>query len=387
MTPGHCNVCAAALGEPVYRSVDNASITTMNKIIPGRTEVYFCGTCSHLQTTELPDLDAYYATDYEINLASEDDDQLYQVIDGRPVYRAEHQAGVLLQKLRFSAGQRVLDYGCAKAATLRKLAIAGTGIVPYAYDVTDKYVTLWEHFIAAGHWATHEMPAAWDGTIDVVLSFYALEHVRDPQGFLRTVRRLLKPGGTFYFIVPNTYANVADFVVADHINHFSEPSLRTMLGLAGFEAAEVDAQSHAAAFVVTARKLAGPAAVSTPVAVDTLREQVVGMAVFWGDAAARVRAFETALSPAGRCAIYGAGFYGNFIASALKAPGRIECFIDQNAHLQGREIEGKPIVAPAALNPTIETIFVGLNPQHARAVIDAIAVWRDRRLNFFFLTA
>jgi SAM-dependent methyltransferase len=386
MTPGHCNVCAAPLGEPVYRSVDNASITTMNKVIPGRTEVYFCGECGHLQTTELPDLDAYYATEYEINLASEDDDQLYKVIDGRPVYRAEHQANVLRQKLHFADGQRVLDYGCAKAPTLRKVAATHTGIVPYAFDVTDKYVALWDRFIAAAHRATHEVPAAWDGTIDVVLSFYALEHVRDPQGFLRTVRRLLKPGGTFYFIVPNTYANVADFVVADHINHFSEPSLRTMLDLAGFETVEVDAQSHDAAFVVVARKLAQTAAVArTRASVDVLRSQVTAMAKFWGDAGARVRAFERTLPSSARCAIYGAGFYGNFIASLIKAPTRIECFIDQNTHLQGREIHGKPIVAPAALNPAIDTVFVGLNPQHARGTIEAIVAWRDAPLRYFYL--
>jgi SAM-dependent methyltransferase len=385
MGPQQCNICGAPLGQPVYRSANNASMTTMNKIIPGRTEVFFCGACGHLQTTELPDLDAYYATEYEINFASEDDDQLYKVIDGRPVYRAEHQANVLLQKLHFGAGHRVLDYGCAKAATLRKVATAHTDIVPYAFDVTDKYVPAWERFIAAGHWATHRVPAVWDANIDIVLSFYALEHVRDPRDFLRTVRRLLKPRGTFYFVVPDTYANVADFVVADHINHFSEPSLRTMLELAGFEAIEVDAKSHAAAFVVTARKLAEPATASKPAVVDTLREQVAGMAAFWRDAAARVRAFETALAPAGRCAIYGAGFYGNFIASALKAPGRIECFIDQNSHLQGREILGKPIVAPATLDPAIDTVYVGLNPGDARAIVSDISAWRQSHLNYFFL--
>ena len=150
MAPGQCNICAAPLGQPVYRSANNASITTMNKVIPGRTEVFFCGACGHLQTTELPNLDAYYATEYEINFASEDDDQLYKVIDGRPVYRAEHQANVLLRKLHFGAGHRVLDYGCAKAATLRKVATAHTDIVPYAFDVTDKYVPAWQRFIAAG---------------------------------------------------------------------------------------------------------------------------------------------------------------------------------------------------------------------------------------------
>jgi hypothetical protein len=85
------------------------------------------------------------------------------------------------------------------------------------------------------------------------------------------------------------------------------------------------------------------------------------------------------------CAIYGAGFYGNFIASLIKAPTRIECFIDQNTHLQGREIHGKPIVAPAKLNPAIDTVFVGLNPQHARGTIDAIVAWRDAPLRYFYL--
>jgi len=386
MTPRPCNVCSAPLGEPVYRSVDKVSITTMNKVIPGRTEVYFCGTCGHLQTNALPDLDSYYANEYEINLASEDDDQLYKVIDGRPIYRAEHQANVLQKKLRFADGQRVLDYGCAKAPTLRKVAAAHAGIVPYAFDVTDKYVPAWERFIGPGHWATHEVPAAWEATIDVVLSFYALEHVREPREFLRTVHRLLKPGGTFYFIVPDTYANVADFVVADHVNHFSASSLRTMLALAGFETIEVDAQVHDAAFVVVARKRSGPAGTKNerePVA--ALRSQVDAMARFWSDVGQRVRVFETALPVAARRAIYGAGFYGNFIASSLKEPAEIECFIDQNAHLQGRRIQGKPIVAPASLDPAIDNVFVGLNPQHAHAVIGAIDAWRGKRINFFFL--
>ncbi|MEO7727180.1 MAG: hypothetical protein ABIS45_07995, partial [Burkholderiales bacterium] len=47
----------------------------------------------------------------------------------------------------------------------------------------------------------------------------------------------------------------------DHINHFSEPALRTMLARAGFAALDVDAESHDAAFIVVARKLDQSAAV------------------------------------------------------------------------------------------------------------------------------
>ena len=386
MTPKQCNVCAAPLGPALYRSAENASITTMNRVIAGRTEIFFCGACGHLQTSELPNLAQYYALEYEVNLQSDDDDQLYKVVDGRPVYRAEHQANVLLDKVGFADGARVLDYGCAKAATLRKVLARRPGIRPFAFDVTDKYVPFWEKFIEPGNWATHRANPAWNGTIDVVLSFYALEHVGDLRAFLDVVWKLLRHGGTFYFVVPNAYRNVADFVVADHINHFSEPSLRTMLARAGFEALDVDAESHDAAFVVIARKLDHPAtAAPGPAGVDALRPRAAEMAQFWSDAVARVRAFEATLPNDARRAIYGAGFYGNFIAFALKEPDKVECFIDQNLHLQGREIHGKPIVAPAALDPGVDTIFVGLNPGQARNIIQGIAAWRDSRRAYLFL--
>jgi SAM-dependent methyltransferase len=381
-----CNVCSTLLDASVYQSPDNASITTMNRVIPGKTEVYFCNTCGHLQTTELPNLQAYYASEYKINLESEEDDQLYRMVDGKPVYRAGHQANTLLQKVPLAEGMRILDYGCAKAATLKQVLNARPGIVPLTFDVSDKYVPFWNKFVTDGNWATFEPRADWNGTVDVVLSFYALEHVKELHKFLTDVFALLQMDGTFYFIVPNVYENIADFVVADHINHFSESSLRTTLGRAGFEVVEVDAASHAAAFVVIARKREHPL-VSNPhkATLNALRSRAVEMAQFWRSAANRIRAFEATLPDDARRAIYGAGFYGNFIASTLDSPERIECFVDQNVHLQGRPIRGKAVLPPTALGMEVETVFVGLNPQHARGIIEGIAPWRGVHRNYFFL--
>src|SRR5690606_15253939 len=61
-----CNVCRSRLGAPIYESAENGSITTMNKLIAGRTRVFFCEACGHLQTSELPNLVEYYAHEYEV---------------------------------------------------------------------------------------------------------------------------------------------------------------------------------------------------------------------------------------------------------------------------------------------------------------------------------
>ena len=382
-----CNVCGTRLGVPIYESAENGSITTMNKLIPGRTRVFFCEACGHLQTSELPNLAEYYAHEYEVNLGSEEDDQLYKLIDGRPVYRADHQAAVLQSKVAFFPGCRVLDYGCAKAPTLRKTVAANMGIEPFLFDVTDKYIPFWKRFPKPPQWSIHQPDPAWHGTMDVVLSFYALEHVSDLDAAICNVKALLRKGGTFYFLVPNVYANVADFIVADHINHFSRSSLHGLLERHEFDSIEIDDTAHDAAFVVKARLASDPGAPRSAVssALDKSRAAVSDMARYWQSVAGRIRHFEDSIRPAGVVAIYGAGFYGNFIASVLRQFDQVRCFVDQNRFLQGNAINGRPILAPESLPDDVTHVFVGLNPRIAESTIGSLKCWNGRQLEFFFL--
>ena len=50
-----------------------------------------------------------------------------------------------------------------------------------------------------------------------------------------------------------TSDNVADFIVADHVNHFSSRSLETLLSSYGFYDIDIDSKIHTAAYVVSAR--------------------------------------------------------------------------------------------------------------------------------------
>lgn len=385
-----CNVCAAPLSHALYESEGAQSLTSLCQVRPGVTRVHACDHCAHLQTEEMPNVAAFYESDYDILVHTEQEDQIYEVKpDGTQVYRTAHQVKVLLDKLQLPPEARMLDYGCAKSATIKSLLSQRPDLQPHLFDVSSRYIPFWQKFIEPGRWAVHETPAQWQDYFDVVTSFFSMEHMVQPLASVRKMAAMLKPGGALYCIVPNVAANVADFIVLDHVNHFSVPSLQHLLQGAGLVVESIDDTVHRGAFVVVARRPAGSSytalPVEFPVLVQDWLDRFQNMATFWSNAAKRVREQEAELPPNAPTAIYGAGFYGAFVISCLKDPQRVVCHLDQNIYLHGRELNGRPILAPAQLPPHVNHVWVGLNPAHARQIIAQVDALKARSTSFLFL--
>jgi hypothetical protein len=235
----------------------------------------------------------------------------------------------------------------------------------------------------------HETPSAWQGYFDVVTSFFSMEHMVQPEVSVRKMASMLKPGGALYCIVPNVATNVADFIVLDHVNHFSASSLAYLLSGAGLVVESIDDTAHRGAFVVVARRVNKAEPMGLPAEfshdVQDWLSRFQGMASFWSNAAERVRSQESQLPPDAETAIYGAGFYGAFVVSCLKEPKRVVCHLDQNVYLQGRELNGRPIFLPAQLPVHIQNVWVGLNPTHARQIVSQVDAFKARSMSFLFL--
>ncbi|MCA9183133.1 MAG: hypothetical protein KDA51_16840, partial [Planctomycetales bacterium] len=212
-------------------------------------------------------------------------------------------------------------------------------------------------------------------------SFFALEHIPDPRNTVRQIASLLNEEGVFYGIVPDTFGNVADFVVVDHVNHFTAPSLRRLLVDAGFAEVEIDAKSHRGALVFSARPGAATAqTLNVKATVEASRE----LAAYWHRATEQIRFAECEIdgSP---IAIYGSGFYGAYIFSTLENTETVRCFLDRSPYQQGKSLFGKPILGPEHLPIDVSALLVGLNPAIARAALAQIT-WADRaQPKLFFL--
>jgi SAM-dependent methyltransferase len=376
-----CNICNTFLGEPIYEAKASHALTSLCELREGRIRVWSCPACAHMCGESLPDTKSYYESDYRILLDQDDEDQIYEVHGEKIIYRTDHQVATLLNKLEIPPEAKLLDYGCAKASTPKRLLASRQDIQIHLFDVSDMYSSHWHLFVEPEQCAIHNTPAHWQDHFDIVTSFFALEHIPTPLDTVQRIAALLQDDGVFYGIVPDTFSNVADFIVIDHVNHFTAASLHTLLRAAGFADIRIDDQAHRGALVFTARK-SGATTFCPDVTAIRLRSNQ--LAKYWTQLSDRIQDTEREHADL-PIAIYGSGFYGAYIVSVLQAPERVQCFLDASPYQQGKQLFGKNIVAPQSLPESVRVLYVGLNPVIARDVISKMDWLRDRDLSVVFL--
>jgi SAM-dependent methyltransferase len=376
-----CNVCQTELDKPLYESPSDQSLTSLCELRQGKVKVWLCWSCGHLSSEALLDTKDFYESEYRIMLNQDDEDQIYEVRDKHIVYRTAHQLDTLFAKLDLPKGSRILDYGCAKALMLSRLMSIRSDLQVYLFDVSSMYISYWQKFLSADRWAIHETPENWLGSFDVVTSFFTLEHIPDPINTVRKVATLLNKDGVFYGIVPDTFGNVADFIVIDHVNHFTEHSLYFLLKSAGFNNIKIDANAHRGALVFIARK--GNHFSVSPSLENNLQASKQ-LADYWSRLGNSLRILES--EHAGLpSAIYGSGFYGSYILSVLKKPENVNFFLDANPFQQSKILFRRVILEPSKLPEDIRLLYIGLNPNIARASVAKMDWLHNRNIKLIFL--
>lgn len=126
---------------------------------------------------------------------------------------------------------RVLDFGCGSGALLQAVglrdgSLIGVEINPSAQD----------HARSQGLEIVAELKDVPTSSVDVVISNHALEHVENPIGILREMRRVLRSGGRIVIVVPCDRASFA-FSEKDpdrHLFSWSAGNLGNLARVAGF---------------------------------------------------------------------------------------------------------------------------------------------------------
>jgi len=143
----------------------------------------------------------------------------------------------------FRAPARILEVGPGMGGFMRLAAEEGYdvhGLELSAFAVEQLRATGLN--VMQGVLPRAEIP---DHSMDVVVAIEVIEHLPDPMAFFRDVRRILKPGGLFYYETGNVECSEAirlgadwDYIMPEgHLYYFSPRLMRKFLQHAGFEAA------------------------------------------------------------------------------------------------------------------------------------------------------
>ncbi|MGJ0425070.1 class I SAM-dependent methyltransferase [Methylocystis sp.] len=259
---------------------------------------------------------------------------------------------------------RVLDFGCGTGSALKTFSGRHPRWHLYGAEIRDdarERLAQLPNFVEL---YTCDLDAI-DARFDLVTLIHSLEHIISPVDTLIELRRLIGDDGRVFVQVPDCAITPFDFVIVDHLTHFTVESLRRLGERAGYEtvAAHDALLPKELSWIGKAVASRDRPAETPQKGLDEIRAQVD-----WLNAQVR-NSRELARSSA-NFGIFGTSISGTWLAGAVD--DEVDFFVDEDPQRIGREHMGRPIIAPDNVAENSD-VFIPLIPKVAAAVKSRLA--------------
>lgn len=269
-------------------------------------------------------------------------------------------------------GARILDIGCATGRLLANLRDRGFPNVVGLDPSPACALAAQRLYGIEVHTMTLAQLGATDERFDLAILVGVLEHLRDLDEAFVHLRALLNPGGLLYVEVPDATA-FADWSNApyqdfstEHLNFFAPVSLANLMGRRGFSPVFSERNHREQSYRTVMSNVSAvfrrePEAPTGSIRFDgdTGRELERYIAQCRGEDG-RLRAKIDALVDSARpLLVWGVGTHTARLMATSRLPeANIVAFVESNARYQGRQLHGRPILAPDAVKSHPEAVLI-----------------------------
>lgn len=204
-------------------------------------DIYRCKNCTHRFLNP--------RVKYDVAMQIYADDKTASDIYTQPLQieidEIKYQYGLdLIDQLKPPAREKIMDIGCGAGTFLKMAEKNGWGYC-VGVDVNERYADIYceakgVQFISANF---ESLDAAKLGdNYDCIAMWSVLEHLYDVHSILEVVKKMLKPKGVLFILVPNVESlatrlmrEMSPTFAWKHLSHFSPKSLKTLMEMHDFK--------------------------------------------------------------------------------------------------------------------------------------------------------
>ncbi len=204
-------------------------------------DIYRCPKCSHRYLNPRVTFDAAMKIYADDKTASDIYTQPLQIT----IDEIKYQYGLdIVEQLNPPARNKIMDIGCG-AGVFLKMAEKNRWEICVGIDVNERYGSIYQEakgiqFINASFESLD--PEKLGNGYDCISMWSVLEHLYDLHAILKVVKKLLKPKGLLFILVPNVESlatrlmrEMSPTFAWKHLSHFSPKSLKHLMALHALE--------------------------------------------------------------------------------------------------------------------------------------------------------